>query len=108
MHVWYLMDVYCINKPLVQLYDHLRYATGSYSHTTVPSRLSIRLLSDTLALTPDDSVMLPVTSFIFTNSSLRVISKDLGWPGRSWSCHVAVGKAYHSLFAIAVVIQVSA
>ena len=47
---------------------------GSYSHTTVPSRLSEMLLSVALACTPEVRVSLPVSSFILANSSLRVIS----------------------------------
>jgi hypothetical protein len=45
----------------------------SYSHTTVPSRLSTRLLSNTRACIPEDKVMLLVNSFILANSSCSVI-----------------------------------
>ncbi len=50
-----------------------RHSMGSYSHTTVPSRLSAMLLSAALACIPEVSVRLPVNSFILANSSLRVI-----------------------------------
>jgi hypothetical protein len=50
------------------------HSMGSYSHTTVPSRLSDILLSAALACTPEVSVKLLVSSFILANSSLRVIS----------------------------------
>ncbi len=80
------------------------YAMGPYSHTTVPSRLSNRLLSETLAWTPDEDVIVPVSLFIFANSSLWVISCNpcAACPPNCLS----VEEAYHPCFAVAIIVQV--
>jgi hypothetical protein len=56
-------------------------AMESYSHTTVPSRLSTILLSPVAACTPEVRVRLPVSSFNLANSSPRVISY---YPCATW------------------------
>ncbi len=73
-----------------------------YSHTTVPSKLSTRLLLATRAYIPEDKVILPVSSFILANSSRNVISYSPCAAVHSESSHCQTDD---SCFTVAVVVH---